>query len=39
MLGALFQRASIVTGFTWLTVLSARALWLTRDPQREVPGG
>jgi hypothetical protein len=27
-LGGLFQRASIVTGFTWLTVLSARALRL-----------
>jgi hypothetical protein len=38
-LGGLFQRASIVTGFTWLTVLSARALRLTRDPQREAPGG
>jgi hypothetical protein len=25
-LGGLFQRASIITGFTWLTVLSARAL-------------
>jgi hypothetical membrane protein len=25
-LGGLFQRASIMTGFTWLTVLSARAL-------------
>jgi Protein of unknown function (DUF998) len=38
-LGGLFQRASIVTGFTWLTVLSARALRLTRDPQWEAPGG
>jgi Protein of unknown function (DUF998) len=28
-LGGLFQRASIVTGFTWLAVLSARALRLT----------
>jgi hypothetical protein len=25
-LGGLFQRASIITGFTWLTALSARAL-------------
>jgi len=25
-LGGLFQRASIVTGFAWLTALSARAL-------------
>ena len=24
--GGLFQRASIVSGFTWLTALSARAL-------------
>ncbi|HEX7266437.1 MAG TPA: DUF998 domain-containing protein [Streptosporangiaceae bacterium] len=32
-LGGLFQRASIVTGFTWLTVLSARALRLTPAAQ------
>ncbi len=38
-LGGLLQRASIVTGFAWLTVLSARALRLTRDPQREAPAG
>lgn len=25
-LGGLFQRASIITGFTWLTALSAHAL-------------
>jgi hypothetical protein len=25
-LGGLLQRASIITGFTWLTALSARAL-------------
>jgi hypothetical protein len=25
-LGGLFQRASIITGFAWLTALSARAL-------------
>jgi hypothetical protein len=25
-LGGLFQRASIITGFTWLTARSARAL-------------
>ena len=25
-LGGLFQRASIITGFSWLTALSARAL-------------
>ena len=28
-LGGLFQRASIITGFTWLTALSARALRLS----------
>ena len=31
-LGGLFQRASIITGFTWLTALSARAL--RRAPAR-----
>jgi hypothetical protein len=30
--GGLFQRASIITGFTWLTAVSARAL------QRTLPG-
>jgi len=29
-LGGLFQRASIITGFAWLTVLSARTLRVTR---------
>jgi hypothetical protein len=29
-LGGLFQRASIISGFTWLTALSARALHRTR---------
>ena len=28
-LGGLFQRASIITGFAWLTALSAQALWRT----------
>jgi hypothetical protein len=30
--GGLFQRASIITGFTWLTAVSARTL------QRTLPG-
>jgi hypothetical protein len=30
-LGGLFQRASIITGFTWLTTLSARALRQVRS--------
>ena len=39
-LGGLFQRASIMTGFTWLTVLSARALRLTRYcPARPAASG
>jgi hypothetical protein len=29
-LGGLFQRASIITGFAWLTALSARTLRRTR---------
>jgi hypothetical protein len=28
--GGLLQRASIITGFTWLTAVSARALQRTR---------
>jgi len=32
-LGALFQRASIITGFAWLTALSAQALRRTPLPQ------
>ncbi len=34
-LGGLFQRASIITGFAWLTVLSARAL--RRTPTAAAP--
>ncbi len=34
-LGGLFQRASIITGFTWLTALSARAL--RRTPATAAP--
>ncbi len=30
--GGLFQRASIITGFAWLSALSARALRATRSP-------
>ena len=33
-LGGLFQRASILTGFTWLTALSARALQCAPSTQR-----
>jgi hypothetical protein len=36
-LGGLFQRASIVTGFAWLTALSARALQHA-PATRAVPG-
>ena len=36
-LAGLFQRASIVTGFGWLSVLSAQTL--TRASQETVPGG
>jgi hypothetical protein len=35
-LGGLFQRASIITGFAWLTALSARAL--QRVPTTAAPG-
>jgi hypothetical protein len=34
-LGGLFQRASIITGFAWLTALSARAL--RRTPATAAP--
>ncbi len=34
-LGGLFQRASIITGFAWLTALSARAL--RRTPTTSAP--
>ena len=34
-LGGLFQRASIITGFAWLTALSARAL--QRTPATAAP--
>jgi hypothetical protein len=36
-LGGLLQRASIITGFTWLTALSARAL--QRPPAARDPAG
>jgi hypothetical protein len=36
-LGGLFQRASIVTGFAWLTALSARALQHTPATRRAKP--
>jgi hypothetical protein len=35
--GGLFQRASIITGFTWLTVVSARALQRTPPAPPEHP--
>ena len=38
-LGGLFQRASIVTGFTWLSVLSARALRLAPAARAARPPG
>ena len=38
-LGGLFQRASIVTGFTWLTVLFARALRLRPAARTARPPG
>ena len=34
-IGGLFQRASIITGFAWLTALSARAL--RRTPSTAAP--
>jgi hypothetical protein len=34
-LGGLFQRASIITGFAWLTALSARSL--RRTPPAAAP--
>jgi len=34
-LGGLFQRASIITGFAWLTALSAQAL--RRTPSTAAP--
>jgi hypothetical protein len=34
-LGGLFQRASIITGFAWLTVLSARTLRHQRVGRRQ----
>jgi hypothetical protein len=36
-LGGLFQRASIVTGFAWLTALSARALQRAPDTRTGSP--
>jgi hypothetical protein len=33
-LGGLFQRASIITGFAWVTALSARALQNAPSTQR-----
>jgi Protein of unknown function (DUF998) len=35
-LGGLFQRASIITGFAWLTALSARALRRTRTAAAQI---
>ena len=37
-LGGLFQRASIITGFSWLTALSARALQRARATTASGPG-
>jgi len=36
-LGGLFQRASIITGFAWLTALSARALQRAPGTHRSAP--
>jgi hypothetical protein len=36
-LGGLFQRASIITGFTWLTARSARALHRAPATRRAQP--
>jgi Protein of unknown function (DUF998) len=38
-LGGLFQRASIITGFAWLTALSARALRRTLTSAAPMPPG